>query len=171
MPVRSKISQLPEDVATELDAKLLASGFSDMQGLSDWLKGKGFEISKTSVNNYSQDFEARMGALRQVTRQAQAIVAESPDEVGAVNDALIRLVQEKVFSLLLNLEVEMQSGDVAKITRAIADLSRASISQKRLIKEIREEERQRAAELAVGAAKKAGASEELRAQIAEILGG
>lgn len=160
MPPRSKVELLPEDVRTELEARLIKDGFSGYRELSEWLSDQGFEISKSRLHVWGQDFENRLGALRKVTAQARAIVAESPDDDGMVNDALIRLTQERVFTLMAELEVEMSTGDLAKITRAVANLSRASVSQKRLAKEIREEALENAAQRVEDAALSKGLSEE-----------
>lgn len=160
MPPRSKVDLLPEDIRTELEARLIKDGFSGYRQLSEWLADQGFEISKSRLHVWGQDFEDRLGALRKVTAQARAIVAESPDDDGAVNDALIRLTQEKVFTLMADLEVEMSTGDLAKITRAVANLSRASVSQKKLAKEIREEALEHAAQRVEDAALSNGLSAE-----------
>jgi hypothetical protein len=105
--------------------------------LSGWLKEQGFEISKSSLHSWGQIFEERLGALRKVTQQARAIVAENPDDDGAVNDALIRLVQEKAYGALMDMEIDPEKIDLPKLMRVIADLSRASVSQKRLMAEVR----------------------------------
>lgn len=139
MPPRPKVETLPADIRAELDARLIKAGFGDYVALSEWLSEHGFTISKSSLAVYGKDFEARVSALQRVTQQARAIVAETPDDDGAVNDALIRLVQEKVFGVLVDLETELSNGDLAKVTKAVADLSRASVSQKKLAAEIRKD--------------------------------
>lgn len=139
MPPRSKVEQLPTDVREELDRRLQSNGFANYVQLSEWLAEKGYPIGKSALHSYGQDFEARLGSLRKVTEQARIIVSENPDDDGAVNDALIRLTQEKVFGLLIDMEIDPEDVDLVKLTRAIADLSRASVSQKKLAREIRAE--------------------------------
>lgn len=171
MPARSKIEQLPAAVREELERRLISIGFQDYRQLSDWLAENGFEISKSAVHRFGTHFESRVKALKQITEQARAIVAENPDEDGAVNDALIRLAQERVFNLLYDLEVEISTGDMAKITKAVADLARAAVSQKKLAAEVRAKAASDAAERAGAAGKRAGLSPETIAAIqAEVLG-
>lgn len=175
MPPRSKVDLLPDPVREELERRLMKGGFSGYRDLAAWLAEQGFEISKSSLHAWGQDFEARVGALKRVTAQARAIVAESPDDEGSMNDALIRLTQERVFGLMMDLEIDLGPGELAKVTKAVAELSRASVSQKRLMAEVRAEmerqAREAAAKVADGAARKAGLSADARRRIEEeILG-
>ena len=91
MPTRSKVMQLPESVRSQLDQKLIANGFSDYPALADWLAGQGFEIGKSSLHRYGQEFEDKLAALRIATQQAQAIGEAVEDDGNALGDALVRL--------------------------------------------------------------------------------
>ncbi len=161
MPPRSKVDLLPDGVRAELERRLIQGGFSGYRGLSDWLAEQGFEISKSSLHSWGQDFEDRLGALKKVTEQARIIVAENPDDDGSVNDALIRLVQEKAYGALMDMEIDPEKIDLPKLMRVIADLSRASISQKRLMAEVRKRDSEKldaavaAGEIDAGAAARA----------------
>lgn len=137
MPRRSSILDLPDDLKAELDRRLLAAGFSGYEKLEEWLTSEGHPRGKSSIHRYGSDFESRIKSLKLVTEQARAIVAESPDEENAVGDALARLVQEKLFSVLMELEIKPDDIDISKLGRMIADLGRASISQKRWAAEAR----------------------------------
>jgi AraC-like DNA-binding protein len=171
MPPRSKIDMLPKDVREELERRLIKGAFSNYRGLTQWLADEGFEISKTSLNNWGQDFENRLGSLRNVTEQARVIVAENPDDDGAVNDALLRLTQEKVFLLLTDLNMDLPPAALTKVTRAVADLSRAAVSQKRLMAEAKRQAREDAAKGATEAGKELGLSDETIDQIrSRVLG-
>ncbi|MBL8512172.1 MAG: DUF3486 family protein [Betaproteobacteria bacterium] len=139
MPRRNKISQLPEAVRAQLEQALIAANFSGYGALADWLKSQGIDVSRSALHRYGSDFEARIAAIKRATDQARAVVQASPDDDNAVNDALIRLVQERVFSVL----VESQGGNIevpllGKISKAIADLGRASVQQKKFQVEFRD---------------------------------
>ncbi len=56
---------------------------------------------------------------------------------GAVNDALVRLTQEKLFTVLVDLEVDPADVDIAKLAKAVAELGKASVAQKRWMAEAR----------------------------------
>ena len=128
MPPRSKVHQLPAEVKTWLDRALADNNFSEYESLADELKARGFAISKSALNRYGQDFEQRLVALKMASEQAKAIVDAAPDEEGAVSDALMRLVQERLFNLLL---AEDGKVDLPKAAKAIAELAKATIAQKK----------------------------------------
>lgn len=138
MPARSAVMSLPEAAKTELDRRLVQSGFANYQGLSDWLAEQGFEISKSSIHRYGQEFEAKLSALKVATQQAQAISEAVGDDENALGDALVRLAQEKAFQVLMQLNAEdVQKIDLVKMSRAIADLNRSAVQQKKWMGEVK----------------------------------
>lgn len=143
MPPRSKVSGFPKAVKEWLDQALVEGNFAGYEKLRDELKARGHEISKSGLHRYGQKFEERLSALKLVTEQAQAVVAAAPDEDDAVNQALVRITQEKLFSLMMDLEIDPKTVDIAKITKSIADLSRSSINVKKFRAEVEAETRKR----------------------------
>lgn len=167
MPPRSKVAALPAEVKAWLDKALAENNFSDYEALADELSGRGFAISKSALHRYGQNFEERLSALKMASEQARAVVAAAPDEEGAVNEALMRLVQEHLFKLLMS---EGGQIDLPKVAKAVAELGRASVVQKKWQTEVRER-----AEVAANAvekiAKKGGLSAATREEMRrEILG-
>lgn len=162
MPAISTIESLPEEVRKDLEQMLIRNAFSDYKGLAEWLQGRGFEISKSSVHRFGKNFKDRLKALKTATDQAKAIAEASEDDAGLMNDALIRLVQTKTFELLVELNAEDKA--LPKIGRMVADLARAAVSQKKLMKEVEDQIRRKALEDAAGAigeaAEEAGISKE-----------
>lgn len=134
MPPRSKVATLPAEVKAWLDQALAENNFSDYEALSDELTERGFSISKSALHRYGQDFEERLSALKMASEQARAVVAAAPDEEGAVNEALMRLVQEHLFKLLMS---EGGQFDLPKVAKAVAELGRASVVQKKWQAEVR----------------------------------
>lgn len=135
MPPRSKISKLPKAVKDWLDKALAENGFADYELLAADLKERGYDISKSTLHRYGQDFENRLGALRMASEQAKAIVQSSPDDDGAVSEALMRLVQEKIFQVLV--ATSNDGVDIPKFAKAISELTRATVSQKKWQAEVR----------------------------------
>lgn len=156
MPPRSKVAGLPGGVKAWLDKALAENNFSDYEALSQELSDRGFAISRSALQRYGQNFEDRLSALRVASEQARAVVAAAPDEEGAVNEALMRLVQEHLFKLLMS---EGGKIDLPKVAKAVAELGKASVSQKKWQAEHRKAIRE---EYAAEAAK--AVSEELRGQ-------
>ncbi|HLW71362.1 MAG TPA: phage protein Gp27 family protein [Candidatus Binataceae bacterium] len=154
MPVRSTIKTLlPDEVRAELDRRLVASEFSDYDGLIEWLREKGFVISHSALGRYSMQFERKLTAIKMASEQARAFVEADPDMTGAMGDALVRLLQQKIFELLLEAQEIGDTGDLAKLARAISQLGRVTIRQREWSETIRE--RLEAQKTAVG--KKIGA--------------
>lgn len=156
MPPRSKVEQLPAEIKAWLDQALVENNFSRYETLSAALAERGHSIGKSALHSYGQNFEDRLSALKMASEQARAVVAAAPDEEGAVNEALMRLVQEHLFKLLMS---EGGKFDLPKVAKAVAELGRASINQKKWIAEHRKTIRE---EYAAEAAK--AVSEELRGQ-------
>ena len=167
MPPRSKVAGMPAEIKEWLDRALAENNFSDYELLAEELKARGYAISKSALHRYGQAFETRLSALKMASEQARAVVAAAPDEEGAVNEALMRLVQEHLFKLLMAEEGEF---DLPKVARAVAELGRATVTQKKWQAEVRA--RAEAAAAAVEKiAKKGGRSAESVDQLRrEILG-
>lgn len=152
-----------------MDRRLIAGGFSGYQELADWLREQGFELSRSALHRYGQQFENRLAALKIATEQARAITEAVGDEEGVMGDALTRLAQEKAFQVLVEME---DAGEVSlpKLGRMIADLNRTSIAQKKWMAEMRKKAAA-AAESVVKTARQGGLSDEKAEEIRKkILG-
>lgn len=170
MPPRSKINALPKAVKEWLDNALVDGNFAGYEALSEELKTRGHDISKTGLHRYGQAFEERLSTLRLVTEQAKAVVEASPDDDDAVNQALIRVTQEKLFTVMMDLKIDPRQIDIAKITRSIADLSRSSTASKEYANKVKQRAKEAATAVAA-VAKKAGLTDEAVAEIKKrILG-
>lgn len=171
MPRRSKVLTLPAHVKKWLDGALIDGNFSGYEELAAELKGRGYDISKSGLHRYGSSFDDRLRALKMVTEQARAVVQASPDEENAVTEALVRLTQEKLFGVMMDLQVDPETIDLTKITRSIADLARSSVGQKKWASEAREKAVRESAVVAVKEAKGAGLSDEAAEMIRKkILG-
>lgn len=128
MPPRSKVASLPKSVKNWFDKALVENNFSDYEALADELAARGFSISKSALHRYGQDFESRLSSLKMASEQARAVVEAAPDEEGSVNEALMRFVQEHLFKMLL---AEDGKFDPYKMAKAVAELGKASVVQKK----------------------------------------
>lgn len=156
MPPRSKIDLLPQDVREELEQRLVGSSFSGYRGHAEWLQSKGYEIRKSAVAAWGGTFEDQVKVMQLATQEAQAVVAALPDQEGAMNEALIRFVQQRLYIALKDGDVELSAKELSAMARAIADVGRSSIQQKRFMSEVREKGTALVSEMA----KAAGMSED-----------
>lgn len=139
MPPRSAISMLPTEVKVWLDGALADGGFANYKLLAEELKARGYDISKSSVHRYGKQFEERLSALKMVTEQARAVVEAAPDDENVINDALTRLVQEKLFTILQEMEVNPGKVNISSLAKAIAELGKSSVTQKKWAAEVQKE--------------------------------
>jgi hypothetical protein len=144
MPLPSKISQLPEDVRQWLERELIARGFSGYVELSELLAERGYEIGKSAVHKYGQKLDRKLSAIKASTEAARMIAEYAPDDEDSRSAAVISLLQTDIFDVILALQ-ESEDADASErvkllsnAARSIAELSRASVNQKRFARETRE---------------------------------
>lgn len=182
MPKRPAIEALPPAVRKWLDQALAEGNFSGYEQLEILLKERGFQIGKSSIHRYGQKLERKLAAIKASTQAAAAIAEAAPDDADLRSAAVISLVQTEVFDVLVALqEVEVESDPSERIkllgraAKSIAELSRASVNQKKwqtqVEAQVRADERAKAAEAATTSAKAAGVSAETIAIIRrDVLG-
>jgi hypothetical protein len=144
MPPPSKVSLLPDDVRDELDQRLIAAGFGRCEELSEWLFDKGFEISKTTVNERAKKLKRRLATITASTEAAKILAKAAPDEADDRSNAIIALIQTEIFEALLQLEEATEESDSAKrigilgsAAKHIATLTRASVARNKWAMDVR----------------------------------
>lgn len=161
MPARSKIHTcLSEELRAELDRKLVTGGFADYRGLSAWLGDQGLEISVGAVQRYGAQLEERIAQINASTQAAEALVAATPDNTGAMADAALRIVQQRMVDLLMAAEED----DVQKLSRAATALAKVANAQT-LVRAQRHKILSEGAQRMEQTAKRAGISPELAAKL------
>lgn len=176
MSQRPKIALLPPETRALLDQELIRRGFGGFDDLVLLLEGHGFNISRAAVGRYSQKLQRKIETIQASTEAARAIAGITDDE-DERSAAVISLVQSEMFDLLLNVQEAQEETDAAErvkllsgAARAIADLSRASVSQKKWAQTVRERLAKAAADV-TDMAMQGGLSDDLADQIrARILG-
>lgn len=136
MSVRGLETRLPPEVRERLERRLIELGFSGYTALCDelneWLIEAGAPpTSRSALQRFGARFEERAAALKRSTEIARAIAAEAGDDEGALNDAVIRLTQQKLFEVVMDLQVDPEDFDLSSLAKSIRDLSRASVEQKK----------------------------------------
>lgn len=182
MAKRSKVFDLPPELREELNERLVSSGFQGYDSLAKWLEARGFKLSRSSVQRYGQDlqeeFEEAMGDVRKTTSLARAMAAEDEDEDGALIDATARIVQDQLLRISIAMRKAEHNPEVAakhlsSVTRALADIGRVSLGQKKWAREILQEKRAQL-ESKVDDAAKTGKTltvDDFKAAVREVYGG
>lgn len=140
MPIRSKISQLPEEIREELNKKLVGSGFSRYEELRDWLETKGYRMTTSTVGNYAKKYAEKVEALRETTELAKAISDAIDDNENDLADVLTRLTQHQAMQALLNLDVEGDNAEkvLASLGNMVATLNRTSVAIRKYKDEVKD---------------------------------
>lgn len=178
MPPRSKVHSLPPELKEWLDNELMARGFSNYEQLAADLNARGAQVSRSALQRYGSPFEKKLAQLKLAGEQARSLVDAVPDEEDKLGAAVIRMTQEKIFNLLMELDINPGEVDVNKLFKNAAEIGKASVNQKRFSMEaravIREEarrellEEQKAKLDALG--NKGGVTTETKLAIREALG-
>ena len=166
MPARSKVQALPEATRLELNRRLIEGGFGGYTALADWLESQGFEIGRSSVHRHGAQLERRIERTRIATEGAKSFVEAVGDDQGALAEASLGLIQERMWELL----VATEEGDLkalAGAARALADTARASVT----VRQDRRKALREAATAAGRAARRAGVSEDTERLIREAVQG
>lgn len=170
MPPRSKVEGLPSAVKAWLDKALVEEGFTGYETLERELGARGFTIGKSSLHRYGSEFERRLSALKLASEQARAVVEAVPDDQNNMSEALNRVVQEKAFTMLVNMEGDPKAS-FAGLARIAVETAEATTGLKKYRSEVKRRT-QAAAEEVTKAAKQGGLSaesvEEIRRKIMGI---
>lgn len=184
MPRRSGVLALPATLRDELNARLVANGFSGYEALSEWLEEQGYSLSKSALHRHGNaleaDFEAAMSDVQRTTALARAWAKSDEDEQGDLLDATARMLQDALLRITIAMrraEAAAEESDPAEsaktlsqVTRALADLGRMSIGQKKWAREVRERAQSIASDVAA-TARAGGLSDEAAEMIRQkILG-
>ena len=138
MPPPSKvITMLPAYVRQEVERRIFENGFRDYDGLAQWVRGEGYEISDDSLWRYGRALQEQLATAALIVRHARALAKLGGDHEGLTAQTLITVAQQKALAALLEME-EVKAADL----NAIANLTRAAIAQQRWAAEQKERDQQ-----------------------------
>jgi hypothetical protein len=138
MAPRSKATILLAELHAELDRRLVDRSFADYSQLAKWLREQGYAISPRGLPGRNQRFEQRLEQIKLATDQARMIVQVAPDDSNQINEALQRLIQQRLFEILIAVEAkDVKHLNLGALARTVADLGRAWVTQKKWIEETR----------------------------------
>lgn len=178
MARESSIDLLSAEDKTWLDKRFMDQGFCGYEEIAKILQERGYDISKSSIHRYGQKVEQKLAAVQASTQAAVMIADAAPDDSDMRSSAVLSLVQTELFNALIALqESENPDADpadrimlMAKAGKGIAEISKASVNQKKWESEVKERV-QAAAKEVDKIVKKSGLSKETANEIRkQILG-
>lgn len=125
--ISSKVDELPEEVKTNVDV-MLADTSNTYQGISDWLKTMGYDVSKSSVGRYAMRSNTAMQRLLEAQRQTEKlvqVVRQNPD--ADYTEAGMRMLMDGLINKMATAEEEFDTMPLDKAGRLLASLSRTKV--------------------------------------------
>lgn len=135
--ITSKIDELPEDLRMKVDV-MLADTSNTYEYISQFLKGEGYDISKSSVGRYATRTNNAMQRLLEAQAQTDRliqVVKENPE--ADYTEAAILLTMNGLLNKVATAEEEFNEMPLDKAGRLIASLSRAKVYKDRVKQDMR----------------------------------
>jgi hypothetical protein len=130
--VTSKIDELPEDLKLKVDV-MLADTSNTYAHISEYLKGEGYKISKSSIGRYAMRTNTATQRLLEAqaqTEQLVRVVKENPDT--DYTEAAIMMMMNGLVDKVATAEEEFEELPLDKAGRLIASLSRTKAYKDRV---------------------------------------
>lgn len=135
--ITSKIDELPEDLQMKVDV-MLADTSNTYEYISQFLKGEGYDISKSSVGRYATRTNNAMQRLLEAQAQTDRliqVVKENPE--ADYTEAAILLTMNGLLNKVATAEEEFNEMPLDKAGRLIASLSRTKVYKDRVKQDMR----------------------------------
>ena len=135
--ITSKIDELPEDLRMKVDV-MLADTSNTYEYISQFLKGAGYDISKSSVGRYATRTNNAMQRLLEAQAQTDRliqVVKENPE--ADYTEAAILLTMNGLLNKVATAEEEFNEMPLDKAGRLIASLSRTKVYKDRVKQDMR----------------------------------
>ncbi|MBF0567081.1 MAG: DUF3486 family protein [Nitrospirae bacterium] len=124
---RSRLDlELPATIRQSVE-RLLVEG-ETYDAIKEWLKDKGYDLSRSSIGRYGQGYLERVQNLRMLEDQARTLIGENP-EMFVLEEAVSKVMTAAVLQEINteNFKIDGKSG----ILSDFANLQKASIMRER----------------------------------------
>ena len=135
--ITSKIDELPEGLRMKVDV-MLADTSNTYEYISQFLKGEGYDISKSSVGRYATRTNNAMQRLLEAQAQTDRliqVVKENPE--ADYTEAAILLTMNGLLNKVATAEEEFNEMPLDKAGRLIDSLSRTKVYKDRVKQDMR----------------------------------
>ena len=130
--------RLPAALRKDLDERMAKREFTSFRGLQRWLAANDCRIAADAVRRGALGLDDKIVAVRLATDHAQAAVKAIGDDEAELNHTLMRLVQEHLFNLLMELQhARLNEVELGALARSVATLAGTSIAQQKFAAELR----------------------------------
>lgn len=117
----SKVSdELPAEIRSEVDRFLIQG--ATYPDISEFLKTKGYDISKSSIGRYGKEFLSAYQRLRIIEDQSRTLKSEAGDGLN-LEETASKMFTGQILELLVNNNI-----DVRNIPRLVSDFAKLQAS-------------------------------------------
>jgi ribonuclease HII len=147
MARKSTVQQLSPEVRSYLERRIVEGRLTLDELIADLQETFPNEAapSRSAVHRYGKKLERKLSAIKASTEAARLIAEGAPDQADLRSAAVISLVQSELFEAMVSLQEAEDEDDagtrvklLSQAARAIAEVSRASVVQKRWQDEVAE---------------------------------
>ena len=158
--------ELPPEVRREVD-RLLVEGGVTYDDIEEFLKEKGYDISRSSIGRYGKDFLSKYQKLRIIEDQSRTLVSEVGDGM-ILEEAAAKLFAQKIVEAQISGELNVL--ELPRLVSDFAKLQSSTVQRERFKREIKERV-EKTADSVAKAVRQDGLSEEKAEEIRKkILG-
>ncbi len=148
-PKTWKIKRMPRDLKAQLDKFLSEGEMHTSRQLCQWLGNNGFEISHRCITDYRHRFERQLDSVRLATEQARIVCEQFKGDDVQMQAALMRLVQTRLFEILVvakqketsrakrALAPAVAAVNVAALARCVSGLVKAETEHRKMVDQVR----------------------------------
>lgn len=130
--ISSKIDELPEDLRLKVDI-MLADTSNTYAYISSFLKGEGYDVSKSSVGRYATRTNTATQRLLEAQAQTEKLIQVVKDNPEAdYTEAAIMMMMSGLVDKVATAEEEFNEMPLDKAGRLIASLSRTKVYKDRV---------------------------------------
>lgn len=140
----SAIDQLKPEDKQMLDRWLMDKGFCGYEEIAEKLADMGYSVSKSSVHRYGQKLENKLSAIQASTQAALMFKDSIKDDGEGLNSAVLAMIQSQYFECFVALQElgedvtpEKRLELLSKVSKGVAEISKASVNQKKFELEVR----------------------------------
>ena len=121
----NKVNSLPDSVKNELDVMLSDTSNTQME-ISEWLKEKGFDISKSTVGRYALETHKLSTKLLEARTQVNELIRLAKEDKDSENitEGAMQIATVKLTEKIAYLEEEIEDMDASDAIKLITSISR-----------------------------------------------
>ena len=136
----NKIVSLPDEIKKELDI-MLSDTANTYIDISEWLKDKGFDISKSTVGRYALETHKLSTKLLEARTQVNELVRLAKEDKDSENitEGAMQIAAVKLTEKIAYLEEEIESMDASDAIKLITSISRTKAYKDKIYAKLKSE--------------------------------